>query len=683
MADGRPRCAVVIPTYNAGRLTAACLDAVFADAPWSCDREIVVVDDGSTDDSNRFLERFAGKVLLVEQGVNAGFAEACNAGAAAAVDSEYVVFLNNDTLPTAGWLDALVQDAQTDRRLAAVGAKLVFPNGQVQHAGVVIGQDRWPHHLYAGFPSDHPAVDRGRLVAAVTAACMLVRRRDFDHLGGFDPAFHNGYEDVDFCLRLGQRGRLVRYCPRSVVQHLESVTRWPEGVPSGTDAATALYEQRWRSEVSPDDFQRYLDDGLVRVTYGPYYPVNITVSPELAVMNRDGEDLSALDRLLQLRSRQVMELLSKETRRQLQGVQSDSQDRTVEAVAASPANRLSDGTEHRLGNVANDGRLISIIIPVKDGAPFLRELLPAVLSQSITARLEIIAVDSGSQDDSIQLLVQFGATVLSIDPAAFDHGVTRNLAAEQARGDVLIFLSQRSLPVGNRWLASLVASLDDDPEVVGVCSRVLPRDDADILTRRDVERELSASTQRQRKQITDWSAYREMGEHARRVFLNFHTVSAAIRREAWERTPFRSVRTLGEDLLWARDVVEGGWALVHEPSSTVAHSHSYNAGEQFSRNVDDGIANRDIVGRSLDSSALLPQIRALVSDDWGYLRERLGAGDPRELEHWQFEAMLRRVAQTVGQWVGVNYDSLPDGTAARFSGIPRLRMTVRSSPGPD
>lgn len=680
MADALPLCAVVIPTYNGGHLTAACLDAVLADVPSSCHRQIVVVDDGSTDNSNRALAHFASEMRLLEQEVNAGFGRACNAAAAAAVDCDYLVFLNNDTLPTAGWLDALVHEAEGDRRLAAVGSKLLFANGLVQHAGVVIGQDRWPHHLYAGFPASHPAVERGRLVTAVTAACMLVRRRDFEHLGGFDPAFHNGYEDVDLCLRLGQRGRLIRYCPRSVVYHLESVTRWPEGVPRDTGAAAALYEQRWRAQVAPDDVQNYLDDGLITVTYGSYYPLVITASPELAVTQREGEALSPSDRLLDLRSRQVMELLGAETRRQLRAL-ARRDFGPGHATGTPSVDRVSRGTVHRLGDVDKDGRLISVLIPVKDGAEYLRQLLPAILGQSITARLEIIAADSGSQDDSAQVLAQFGATVVSIDPAEFDHGLTRNLAAERSRGELLVFLSQRSLPVGDRWLASLVATLDDDPEVVGVCSRVIPREDADILTRRDGERELSASPQRQRKQITDWSAYRDMGEHARRVFLNFHTVSAAIRREAWQRTPFRSVRTLGEDLLWAREVVEAGWALVHEPSSTVEHSHYYTAGELFARNVDDGIANRDINGRALDAAAVLPHIRALVGDDWSYLREHLGSEDPDELEHWQFEAMLRRVAQTAGQWLGVNYESLPDGTAAQFSGIPRLRMTARSKSG--
>ncbi len=680
MADGLPRCTVVIPTYNGGYLTAACLDAVLADSPAACRLEIVVVDDGSTDRSNRALARFGSDIKVVQLGVNAGFARACNTGAAAAPDCDYLLFLNNDTLPGHGWVDALVREAENDQDVAAVGAKLLFANDQVQHAGIVIGQDLWPHHLYAGFPADHPAVNRGRRVSAVTAACMLVRRGDFDSLGGFDPAFHNGYEDVDLCLRLGERGRFIRYCPQCVVYHLESVTRWPEGVPQGTETSAALYADRWQAKVMPDDMQHYLADGLIALDYGHYHPYTISASPELAVVRQGVEELSAMDRLLERRSQQVMQLLNSETRRQLQDLVRIEEMTTAAATEAAGHRRIQ-GTEHFLGDAraTGGGRLISVLIPVKDGAAFLRELLPVVVGQSISTRLEIIAVDSGSQDDSLQILNEFGATVVSIDAAEFDHGLTRNLAAQEARGDVLVFLSQRALPIGDCWLARLIATLDGDPEVVGVCSRVVPRADADILTRRDVERELSGSAERHRKQITNWAEYQGLGEASRRAFLNFHTVSAAIRREAWQRTPFQSVKALGEDLLWAREALEAGWALVHEPSSIVAHSHAYSPGEVFSRNVDDGIANRDINGRTLDSAELLPHIRALVVDDWAYLREQLGP-DSHELEHWQFEAMLRRVAQTVGQWVGVNYEKLPEGTAARFSGVPRLRQASGWTP---
>jgi GT2 family glycosyltransferase len=682
MADRLPRCAVVIPTFNGGHLTSASVDAVLADVPVRCRREVVVVDDGSSDGSDRELARRAtgdAALTFVRLDVNGGFARACNAGAAAAGDPDYLLFLNNDTLPGRGWVDALVQEIEADEDVAAAGAKLLFANDLIQHAGVVIGQDRWPHHLYAGFPADHPAVNRRRDVPAVTAACMLIRRADFDALGGFDVAYLNGYEDVDLCLRLGERGRRIRYCPGSIVYHLESVTRWPEGVPHEVEGPSRVFAERWHHRIVPNDVQYYLDDGLLEVRYDATYPVTISASPELALMSREGEDLGAVDRLLDRRARQVMELLAAETRRQLGELRRPGE-ATAQATAAGPPRVVAAGAPHRLGEATDNSRLVSVVLPVKDGAPFLTELLEALTRQRASVRLEIIAVDSGSADDSVALLRAAGATVIAIDPGDFDHGLTRNLGAEHAHGDVLVFLSQRSLPVGDGWLSALLAALETDAEVVGACSRVVARDDADLLTRRDAERELSGSTEWRRAQITDWEDYERATEHTRRVFMNFHTVGTAIRRDAWERTPFRSVKALGEDLLWAREVLEAGWALVHAPASLIAHSHNYSAREVLSRNVDDGIANHDINDRALDETAVLPHVRAMVAADWEFLRGQVG--DPAALEEWQFEAMLRRLAQTTGQWLGTNYEKLPEGTAARFSGIPRLRASADAASRP-
>ncbi len=170
---------------------------------------------------------------MVALDVNGGFATACNAGAAQAGTVDWLVFLNNDTIPIAGWLDALLDGVEREPdgdEVGIVGAKLLFPNGTVQHAGVAIGRDRWPRHLYTGFPGEHEAVNRPKRLAAVTAACMLVRRDLFEQLGGFDAAFHNGYEDIDLCHRATAAGYAIRYEPSAVLYHLESVTRWPDGV---------------------------------------------------------------------------------------------------------------------------------------------------------------------------------------------------------------------------------------------------------------------------------------------------------------------------------------------------------------------------------------------------------------------------------------------------------------------
>jgi hypothetical protein len=187
---------------------------------------------------------------------------------------------------------------------------LLYPNGTVQHAGVVICQDGLPRHIYQGFPGHHPAVNRSREFQAVTAACVLIRRDAFERVGGFDSAYRNCLEDVDLCLRLGELGYGIRYCHEAVLIHYESVTRGrrsPE-----IDAASRLFRSRWDGRASADDVDYYIRDGLLSLSYGDAYPVGIRVAPELAIIAGDRD--SEVEVLLEAATRQVFELLTETVR---------------------------------------------------------------------------------------------------------------------------------------------------------------------------------------------------------------------------------------------------------------------------------------------------------------------------------------------------------------------------------
>jgi GT2 family glycosyltransferase len=295
---------IVMPVRDNAALTERCLATIASEppvVPW----ELIVVDDGSTDRTPLVLSDLKGPMRNVRRETSGGFAVACNEGAAAS-SREWLLFLNNDTEPQAGWLDSLMATAVSNPHAAVVGSKLLFPDGTVQHAGVVFGQDGFPRHLYAGFPADHFAVNRERRVQAVTAACVLVRRDAFESIGGFDTAYRNGLEDVDLCLRLGRDGWEVRYCPTSVVVHLESATRGRRS--SDHQDGERLYRERWRGEVRRDDLEHYVEDGLMRVRYSDSHPIEIEVSPLLAVSKHAGGD-EAMRRLTRAFARRAAELL--------------------------------------------------------------------------------------------------------------------------------------------------------------------------------------------------------------------------------------------------------------------------------------------------------------------------------------------------------------------------------------
>ncbi|MCC7165190.1 MAG: glycosyltransferase family 2 protein [Anaerolineae bacterium] len=298
------RSSIVIPVYNRAGLTKQCLDKLVAAPGLNRDYEVIVVDDGSRDYTPHLLASYGDKIRVITHTTNSSFAVGCNDGATAA-EGEFVIFLNNDTLPQAGWLDALVECADENPRAAIVGSKLIFPNGTIQHAGMVICQDKQPRHHYLGMPQDHPAVNYGRRYQIVAAAAMLVRRNLFIASGGFDIAFRNGYEDVDFCLRLGEMGYEVYYCPASRLYHFEGVS---EGRFAHEDMNLRLYLSRWSTRVEPDDVTTFLQDKLLGIEYRAHYPLSFHLSPYLGTVNETSRE-QEMDKLLADRTQQVYDLL--------------------------------------------------------------------------------------------------------------------------------------------------------------------------------------------------------------------------------------------------------------------------------------------------------------------------------------------------------------------------------------
>ena len=303
-------CSIIIPVYNHLELTRRCIETLLQQE-LPLDSEIVVVDDASDPPAVSALGDLVSRLRIIRRDCNGGFAVATNDGVASTA-SPLAILLNNDTLPRPGWLGSLLDYADRHPRAGVVGSKLLFPDGTVQHAGVTICQDRYPRHIYAGFPADHPAVNKARRYQAVSAACALVRRDAFEAAGGFDTEFQNGYEDVDLCLRLADMGFEIHYCPNSVVQHLESATRGDR--PPSLAHNDSLYRERWMQRVAPDDVQFYMEDSLLGFGFGPgeTYPARLKLSPLLAVLEEESAD--ELARLLNIRSRQVFELLKENIR---------------------------------------------------------------------------------------------------------------------------------------------------------------------------------------------------------------------------------------------------------------------------------------------------------------------------------------------------------------------------------
>jgi GT2 family glycosyltransferase len=256
---GWPKAAIVIPTRDHAAFLARCV-ADLRQATDYPDFHAVIVDNGSVEpeavallDGLRGDPRFT--VLPFPGPFN--YAAMCNAGAAQA-GGDVLVLLNNDvTVCDPGWLKALVAWAMRPD-VGAVGAKLLYPDGRLQHAGIVIGSGGRAGHVDKDEPADAPGY-LGRLasaheVAAVTGACLAVAREKYEAVGGLDAEnLPVDLNDVDLCLRLSERGWRSIWCPQAVLCHVESGSRRRSLNPASLYASERRYfVLRWRHLIRDD-----------------------------------------------------------------------------------------------------------------------------------------------------------------------------------------------------------------------------------------------------------------------------------------------------------------------------------------------------------------------------------------------------------------------------------------------
>ena len=216
-----PVVSVIVPVLDQVDYTLCCLAAMGRHPP-KASFEVVVVDDGSTDDTARLLPLVPNLVYLRNE-ITQGFVRSVNRGAGAA-RGRFLLLLNNDTQVQAGWLDELVA-AFDDPAAGIAGSKLVYPSGHLQEAGAVLRADGTVELVGLNDDPRLPQYNVVREVDHCSGASLMIPRDLFEELGGLDEAYAPAYfEDCDLALRVRGRGRKVVYVPGSLVVHHLSVT---------------------------------------------------------------------------------------------------------------------------------------------------------------------------------------------------------------------------------------------------------------------------------------------------------------------------------------------------------------------------------------------------------------------------------------------------------------------------
>ena len=255
---------IIIPTKNGYKDVQRCVSSIIEKTTYQ-NYEIIMADNGSTDPKMHelyaeFAQQLPGRFFVESIDIPFNFST-INNRAVKKAHGEYLLFLNNDTeVITENWLTLMVSFAQQER-IGCVGAKLLYPNNTVQHAGVILGLGGVAGHGHYGYPHGDLGYF-GRLAinvnySAVTAACLLMKKADFDAVGGFEEAFTVAFNDVDLCLKVQALGRDNVWLHEAELYHFESQTRGYDDKGKKKkrfEQEKVMMEEKWGPLIENDPF---------------------------------------------------------------------------------------------------------------------------------------------------------------------------------------------------------------------------------------------------------------------------------------------------------------------------------------------------------------------------------------------------------------------------------------------
>jgi len=303
---------------------------------------------------------------------------------------------------------------------------------------------------------------------------------------------------------------------------------------------------------------------------------------------------------------------------------------------------------------------VSVLMLTRNGRATLSRVLASLRSQSAPFQTEIVAVDSGSDDGTRELLTGAADRLVSLTADEFNHGTTRNLGVEACRGDYVVLLVQDAEPASDDWLARLVAPLASEdaahgPQagrgLAGTYGRQIPRAEASGVVRAYLARYAACSPVPRRQTIAGREAFDALSPGARLDLCTFDNVCSCIRREVWKRHPFRPA-AIAEDLAWAKDVLLDGYDVVYVPDAAVVHSHDRPASYELRRTY---LVHQQL--RRLFGLATVPTrrhlARSIAVSMAAHARWTMGApgGAARRLTAMP-RALALAVAMPLGQYLG-------------------------------
>lgn len=229
---------------------------------------------------------------------------------------------------------------------------------------------------------------------------------------------------------------------------------------------------------------------------------------------------------------------------------------------------------------------VTIVIPTKNAGNILNQVLDMVFKQKTSYRYEVICVDSGSSDNTLEIIEKYPVRLYKILPQEFGHGKTRNYGAAQGTGEYIVFITQDAVPASETWLQNFIDAMKMDDEIVGGFGIHYPYPDCNLIDKRDLTAHFKGFGETNTiYQLADKERYnREEGY--RHLLAFFSDNNSCIKRSIWEKYPYEDV-DFAEDQIWARKMIELGYKKVYCPFAPVYHSHNYGLRSYFGRYYDE------------------------------------------------------------------------------------------------
>jgi len=300
----------------------------------------------------------------------------------------------------------------------------------------------------------------------------------------------------------------------------------------------------------------------------------------------------------------------------------------------------------------------SVIIPTKNAGAQFRNVLEAVLEQKTPWEYEVLIIDSGSSDGTVEYVqskreVRFHQ-ILAKD---FGHGKTRNLGISLTSGEFAVMLTHDALPASDAWLFELVTAAEQSDSVAGAFGRHIAYEQDGPFLERDLALYFDG--------FLEWPSVVRMEDEERykmdmgyRQFLHFFSVNnACLRRSVWENIPYPEV-DFAEDQLWAKQIIKAGYSKAYADKATVYHSHAFGFVELCRRSFDESRALQRLFGYELCPTVLhmLAQSMRTTINDFLYLKNEKILWNKII---WLLRAPFCNTAKQVGYYLGQRADQLP------------------------